>query len=169
MKRQNSSEKITTQIEATPNGVFVEVFIADNLGDYSAFIYNDRQEVVSPNMLWVKPAARGRGLGEKMMRALVREAESLGVERFAGHVESQYALAIRARVFGKEALKFFADEETGDPEIFPELYDELPITYEQAIMSLQRSEQYENDLDMRRHGFSVEIDLSNWQSDPSNK
>jgi len=95
-----------------------------------------------------------------MMRALIAEAERFGVKILGGHVESQYALDIRAKIFGKNALKFFYDGEVGDPNIFPEQYEELPITFEQARQSLERSAEYEKDLEHREYGFSIEADLS---------
>lgn len=158
--KQSSEESITIQTQDISGGKHIRLYLEGGTGEYGGFIASDEPDRISPDRLWVRPDVRGRGLGEKLMRALLIEAQASGVKIFSGHVESQYALDIRARIFGKNAIKFFDDGDSGDPEIFHELYNELPITYEQAKQSLERSEQYEDDSDYRSHGFSVEIDMT---------
>lgn len=159
MKR-SSEESITIQTQDVSSGKHISLSLEGGAGGYGGFIASGEPDRISPDRLWVRQGARGRGLGEKLMRALLVEAQASGVKIFGGHVESQYALDIRARIFGKNAIKFFDDGDSGDPEIYPELYNELPITYEQAKKSLERSEQYENDSDYRVYGFCIEIDMT---------
>jgi GNAT superfamily N-acetyltransferase len=157
---KSSSELIDVQIDDIAEGKQIKLRLGNGIAEYGGIIPNDNPDTIGTYTLEVAPSFRGRAIGEKMMRTLIVEAKRLDLKTFGGHVESQYALDIRARIFGKNALKFFYDGEAGDLDDFPEQYEELPITFDQARQSLERSAEYEEDLEHREYGFSVEVDLS---------
>jgi GNAT superfamily N-acetyltransferase len=160
-KHMNSpEEKISVKIDNTPKGVNIDLNFDDGVGEYGGFIYSAKPDRVVAGPLMVEPAYRGKGIGEELVRKLIDEAKSLGANKLTGHIESQYALDIRARIFGKSALKFYDDNAAAyDRDEYPEKYDELPITFDQARQSLVRAEEHEDDLDYRDLGFHVEVDL----------
>jgi len=127
----------------------------DVIGMYGGLVFDEKPHLLEPGSLQVKPEARGNGYGELLMRRLVQEARELGVEVFRGSVESQYALDIRARVFGTTSMRFF--DEVPDPTYRRALhYVELPMTFEQARESLVRAGTHEEDLEFRDHGITIE-------------
>ena len=77
------------------------------------------------DMIKVHELLRGqrRGIGERLLRALVSETKKYGAQRIVGHVTSKSALAVRAKVFGKENLQFH-NHITGD---------RVERTYEQVM------------------------------------
>lgn len=154
-------EKVNVKIYNTPDGVSIRLnIIDDDVAEYAGFIASATPDRVTAGPLMVDPAYRGKGMGEKLVRKLVEEAQSLGANKLTGHIESQYALDIRARIFGKSALKFYDDDAASfDFDNYPEKYDELPITFDQARQSLVRAEEYEDDAEYRDIGFHVEVDL----------
>jgi len=130
------------------------------IGEYGGFISAKYPRRFAPAKLWVRRNHRGRGYGEKLMQETVATGVALGVDRLVGHVESEHALRIRAKLFGESALHFYDDGVSIAGGMTVEAEAELPITYEQAIQSLQRASEYEDPED-RKIGFNVEVDLKN--------
>ena len=130
-----------------------------NAGTYGGVIRDESPTVIQTDFLFVDPWIRGHGIGERLMKQLIKEALKLDVETMRGHIESEYALDIRSRIFGEEALKFFYDKPTGAQEDYPEQYDELPITFSEARESLVRAREFEDSLEERSIGFIVEVDI----------
>ncbi len=150
---------IISEVYPTPGkrSLFLTI---DTIATFGGEIKDATPTIIEPDILWVEPWMRGHGIGERLVRALVTESKKLGVETIRGHLESEYALDIRARVFGENALRFFYDTWEGSIEEYPEQYAELPITFEQARQSLVRARDSEYDLDDRSIGFDVEVDIS---------
>jgi GNAT superfamily N-acetyltransferase len=156
----SSEEKLSVKIDNMSKGVNIDLDFDDGVGEYGGFIASATPDRVTAGPLKVDPAYRGKGIGEKLVRKLVDEAKGLGANKLVGHIESQYALDIRARIFGKSALKFYHHNPASyHPDDYPEKYDELPITFDQARQSLVRAEDYEDDPEYRDLGFHVEVDL----------
>lgn len=155
--------EIQKDIRKTSTGITLSTALYDGgkvIGEYGGFISNGLPDRLAPAKLWVEPVKRGNGYGEQLMSETVRLGIMLGAKKLVGHVESEYSLRIRAKLFGESALHFYDDGDSTNGEITPEIADELPITYEQAIQSLQRASDSEDDLEDRKIGFDVEIDLS---------
>ena len=131
-----------------------------NIATFGGVIKDETPTVIEPDALFVEEWMRGNGIGRRLVRTLVVESRKLGVETIRGHIESQYALDIRASIFGEQALKFFHDYPNRSIEEAPEQYTELPITFSQARASLVLAEESERDLDFREIGFDVEVDIS---------
>lgn len=55
----------------------------------------------------VHEALQRRGIGGRLMRALIKEGLEYGASTLSGHVTSKSALATRARVFGPKNLYFY--------------------------------------------------------------
>lgn len=161
-------EKINITIDTTPEWTEIKLSLNDGVAEYGGFIAAAAPDRVSAYALTVEPAYRGQGMGEMLVRKLVEVASDLGASKLVGHIESQYALDIRARVFGKGAIRFFDDrDENPDADDFIAVYNELPITFDQARQSLVRAEAYEEDLEFRQIGFNVEVDLPRAVADKS--
>ncbi len=74
-------------------------------------------------MFQVNNALSGKGIGNRLMRAFVKEGMEYDAVELNGHVTSESALKTRARVFGEENLEFYN-------HITKEKMD---ITYTQAL------------------------------------
>ena len=124
------------------------------VAEYGGATSYDEPNVIEPFPLYVGPEKfRGRGIGEALVRRLVEDAIRQGVDMMRGEIESQYALDIRARIFGKIGMKFFLNTNESRNTGY---YAELPITFDQARGSLVRAEAHEKSLEDRRIGFVVE-------------
>jgi GNAT superfamily N-acetyltransferase len=163
-----SSEKITVSsyTDTDEDGITsIRVYVPHSQDDgedfpqayYGGEANYDEPNVLVPSPLYVEPAYRGRGIGEALVRRLVEEAKREKIDTIRGHIESQFALDIRARIFGKESMKFFLDEEEA---VAVRYHLELPITFDQARASLVRVESYEKSLEDREIGFDVEQNIS---------
>jgi len=156
----SANEKIDVMIDTTPEWTEIKLTINDGIAEYGGFIAASQPDRITAYALTVEPAYRGRGMGEMLVRKLVEVAKDLGVNRLVSHIESQYALDIRARIFGREALRFFDDSDE-NPDVYQFLAtdSELPITFDQARQSLVRAEAYEESPEIRQFGFYVSVDL----------
>lgn len=155
-------EMTTHPLEDSESKTFIRLFITTPedgvVGYYGAFADDYHPDVLEAEALVVQPAFRGRGLGERLVRKMVEVAKGRGVRKIRSHIESQYSLDIRARIFGKGSMKFFLDSPTHSKEAAPEQYEELPITFEQARASLVHAGRLE-DPESRTIGFTVEQDI----------
>ena len=161
-RASTSKEPITADIIRI--GARRHLIVESVSGIFGGIIRDESPTVIQPDALFVEEQARGLGVGEKLVRRLLAEARKRNVETMRGHIESEYALDIRARIFGEEALKFFHDNPEGSKEEHPEQYAELPITFAQARASLVRARESEEDLEKRSIGFDVEVDISTFDS-----
>ena len=125
------------------------------LAEYGGRV-NGQTHTLEPFPLFVETEYRGRGIGEALVRRVVEIARNEKADTIRGHVESQYALDIRANILGKENMRFFDEDLDDDGEL---TYTELPMTFDQARASLVRAASYETDLDRRNFGFVVEQNL----------
>lgn len=155
--------EIEKDIRKTATGLTLSTTLYDNgkvIGEYGGFISSRHPDRLAPAKLWVEPDKRGNGFGEQLMSETVNLGIMLGAKKLVGHVESEHSLRIRAKLFGKSALQFYDDGSSTNDEMTPEIAAELPMTYEQAMQSLRRASSTENDLEDRKIGFDVEVDLS---------
>lgn len=152
-------EPIRTELYNTPGkrSLFLSI---GSIATFGGEIKDETPTIIEPDILWVEPDMRGHNIGERLVRTLVAASKELGIETIRGHLESEYALDIRDRVFGEQALKFFYDNPLGSIEEYPEQYRELPITFRQARQSLVKARDSEDNLDYRSIGFDVEVDIS---------
>jgi len=99
--------------------------------------------------LFVSPAdVRGTGLGTRLVSAMTRLALEKSAANIEGVVTSQHTLKIFRRLFAEERLSFF------DQGVH------LPMVTEQAICSLERAEEYEDNLEHRELGVWTRVDLT---------
>jgi ribosomal protein S18 acetylase RimI-like enzyme len=75
------------------------------------------------NNFKVAEGLQGHGIGTRLLRNLVAEAQAYDADSITGHVTSESALRTRAKVFGKDNLQFF-DHITGE---------KLDTTYEEVL------------------------------------
>lgn len=151
---------ITTNIEPTTRG-FNIVVNADSYGQFSGVVDRfDDPDTIIAGWLEVDPLFRGMGIGEKLVRRLAEEAKKRRIQHLESVITSQYSLDIRARLFGKEALNFYYDPPGIPTTPFPPAGMPLPITFDQARMSLVRAEAFEKDPDDRLHGFMTTVNLA---------
>lgn len=142
--------RVTHQLEHGIKNIYLSI---PDVAEYGATVLADRPHTMEPHALYVEPYWRGNSLGERLVRELATQAKNLDIQTLRGHVESEYALDIKAQVFGSAALRYFDYEPYGE-EI------ELPLSFEQARQSLVRAKEFEKDLDYREIGFTVEVDIS---------
>lgn len=104
--------------------------------------------------LSVSPEYRGRGLATRLVSALAHVAITHQVDTIGGAVESEYTLKIIRKLFDEKRISFYDfDPMTADEAA-------LPLSMQQAIASLVRAAGYEADLEHRKYGFSVDIDMA---------
>ena len=106
------------------------------------------------SFLRVPEALRGHAIGERLMRGLTVIAKTEGVDTIASNIGSPYALAIRRRIFGDEALDFVDAEGN--------VYD---VTAEEAMEALKEMYSEELNPESPTEGIDVEVDLSRVSTD----
>jgi len=99
-------------------------------------------------MLKVNEQIQRGGIGTRLLQSLAVEGKKYGATELYGHVTSESALKTRAKVFGKENLRFF-NHYTKKP---------VGINYEEVLKNSSDG----------RVDFDVEVDLtaidtSNWE------
>ncbi len=104
--------------------------------------------------LRVDPSIREGGIGKRLISALGYVAKQNQIESLSGQANSQYTVMALRRVFGEDSLSFTNADPIDGHEA------ELPISADEAIALLERSGQFEADLEHRKIGFGVVIDLS---------
>ena len=108
---------------------------------------------------------RGQGIGERLLRRLVREAKDRRLEDMESRITSEYALDIRGRVFGKENLEITPGDSFHVPPI-PK--PEGVISFDEARDWLARVSIYENlSKPFRLNGFDVYARFSDVEDDPA--
>lgn len=138
-----------------------------SMGRYASIdgrISSHEPRTLHTGLLWVKHSCRGQGIGEHLSRRLIVEAKERGVETVETLMASQYSLDIAARLFGRDRLQFYHQNPDKPVDLFPEMYMELPIEFDQARASLERSERSEPFRGMlknfiRINGFKVVTDI----------
>lgn len=108
-----------------------------------------RKKMHVSSFLRVPAELRGHAIGERLMRGLTVVAKEEGADILASNIGSPYALAIRRRIFGDEALDFV--DTSGN------VYD---VTAEEAMEVLQEIYDDEPDAENPAEGIDVEVDLS---------
>lgn len=97
---------------------------------------------------------RRRGLATRLFGALALTALNQSISKITGSVDSQHTLKIVRELFPDESIDITdIDPMTGE-------VTHLPITLDQAILSLERSEQFEDNLEFREISVCINIDLS---------
>ena len=135
------------------------------LGEYGGRVISQTR-TLEPFPLFVETEYRGHGIGQALVKRVVELARNENADTMRGHIESQYALDIRANLFGKENMRFYDEDLDDDGEL---KYTELPMTFDQARASLVRAASYEADLDRRNFGFVVEQDIQPTSQDQDKK
>lgn len=128
-------------------------FLYDNVDKTAAVITHFRVVI---NM-------RNKGIGQRLFRAFVAEAKSLGSQELWSDAVSIMALRLRAKVLGESSLKFF-DSSNADKGF-------LPINLDQAIAINERIDRLDiTDPDRRKPqdhiGVYVDlttIDTTDWE------
>lgn len=141
---------ISSRLEGSRHNFYLSI---PGVGEYGGTVLNTPEHTMEPHTLYVEPHLRGNSIGTRLMHELVAQAKDLGIQTFRGHVESEYALDIKAQIFGTAALHYFDYEPYGE-EV------ELPMSFEQARQSLVIAGTSEDDLENRLIGFNVEVDIS---------
>lgn len=113
VKNAEPEPKWTVEIPEKQYGLVIrlphECFVSATLnvaGDQSRSIYIDYFQV--------NEKLKGQGIGTRLLQALREEARKFGVTTIGGHITSKAALAVRAKVFGKENITMY-NHATGEP------------------------------------------------------
>jgi hypothetical protein len=101
------------------------------------------------SFLRVPENLRGNAIGERLIRGLTVVAKEQDATTLTSNISSPYALAIRRRVFGDEALDFV--DAQGNT------YD---VTVDEVMDALKEMYAGEPDPEMPIEGIDVEVDLS---------
>lgn len=108
----------------------------------------------------VHPGMQGHGIGTGLLKGLVVVAESYGAEELWSVSVSSQALAVRGKVFGKQAMRYY-DSWRDEPDF-------LDINYDEAMKvarSLDRIQEVESDKLAAIGCLGVYIDFDDIETD----
>jgi hypothetical protein len=93
----------------------------------------------------VHPELRNKGIGERLMRQMVKELKDRGARILRGTLQSPEALTVRSKVFGESNLNLHPDKRK-----FQNLFDcyKIKLTPEVARTNLDKGEYVECDVDL---------------------
>jgi GNAT superfamily N-acetyltransferase len=105
---------------------------------------------------------RGHGYGERLVRGMTAALIDYGATSLYSDIRNEAALNIRAKVFGRDNLVFI---DSASKQI-------VPMTFEQAMASLQQAAAKEKNLEHRLIGIGVVVDLrrvntTGWERPPA--
>lgn len=125
-------------------------------------VSEDGSRMVRAGFLQVPARLRGGKIGDKLVRGLGSLSQEHGFSDISVGLASQYSLDIFERVFGRERMTFYGGNMgfvhlkgvTARPPMI-----RLGATFENARATLVQLESVEGDLEHRRLGFPVSVDL----------
>lgn len=146
-------EQLLDRINATPvaveigqNGTLTTIKVS--LPGGCEFSGDVAGGVAKVQWLRVPQELRGHGLGKRLVRALTASLVDHKATSLYSGIRNEASLKIYANVFREENLQFYEGQN-----------EELPISFGQAMQSLQRAGLNETDPDNRQVGIGVSVDL----------
>jgi hypothetical protein len=103
--------------------------------------------------IYVPVDERGTGVASRLVAKMAEIAVEHGATYLLGHVESQHMIKVFRKLVGDENLDFA----TFDP--VESTTHQVPLTPDQAIASLERAENHEENLEARAFGIDIDVRL----------
>jgi len=103
---------------------------------------------------------RGKGLGGRLLRAFAAEAKQAGATTLVGDIISEQEIHSRMQTFGEPNVRFYEELPVADGTAGGVV--EVPLTREQAIQSLHRAQQADEDATIHARTDLTAVDTSDW-------
>jgi len=156
MSTTPSSVKVRVSSEKTNTGIHLEATAYREsgvpVGDFDAFASDDPYSLRA-NELYVPPTERRKGIGEALVRELSQAAKEEKFIQLESRILTSEALRVRRKVFGETALHFFHEAPGAKEPI------EIPITYQQALESLDRAQSKKFSKSLVDKSIGVDVSL----------
>ena len=114
----------------------------------------DEGRILNIGWLRVPPDLRGAGVGERLVKSCIAYAYDHGATRIDSVVSVTTGLKLRRRLFPADKVTISDYSETSMVSSQP-----LTITLDQAVASLERAAEYEEDPEQPSRAFFVTVDL----------